>query len=149
METSIKFLVSIALFVVIAGLLYALAQSGRFLYTVWAQGIDLHKTSTKIRESWTSSVGWIVLKDKNAIYQNGKIIGFVLYKPDFVEGLLLFPTIYADEEIDALKDLLPNDVIEYRDRQYQVVSLSDPAMGHAGKRIVQMMRDSVQCRLLK
>ncbi|MBI4547091.1 MAG: hypothetical protein HY707_03865 [Ignavibacteriae bacterium] len=148
METTIRFLVTIVLLVIITGLLYALAQSGRLLYSVWVDGIDLHRTSLKIRESWTGGIGWVVLKDQNAIYQNGKIVGFVLDEPGKVDDLIQFPTIFTDDEIDALKDLKPSDVIEYRGNQYQVVTLSTPATGHAGKRIVQMMRTSVRCRLL-
>lgn len=58
---------------------------------IWTHHIDVKETILGLfKKEAQKTVEWMVTRDKNAIYQNGKIVGSVTAKVDETEDKLIF-----------------------------------------------------------
>lgn len=142
----IKIIVSIILIIVIIFFLFVVFRSCNVMKQIWSEGIDAKATIDKIVDKLTSQINFVIFKNKMAIYLDNKIIAFTQDEPIFGTNDITFSTIYHNDRIDELKTLKSGDTIEFRNTNYIIISLHDPAIGQTGERIVNMMRNQVVCK---
>lgn len=88
---------------------------------VWSQGVDVRATWSKFKESLSGQANWITLKDQNAVYQQGKIVGYIKSEPISEEKGLCF--LIFIEEKSPIELIEIGGEFEFRNDVYKVVDL--------------------------